>query len=437
MDPVEKIAAAALYEGYVLWPYRRSARKNQKRWTFGGVYPRDYSGATGGDDPWLMQTQCLVVGAEPIAEVSVRFLHVVERTIHRKNADGGLEPVAELRIGGELYLPWDEAAEREIRVASLQFSDLQSPSRVAIDIAAGSETEVLTAPDGDVVGAVVRRWDPLEGSIEIGAEAVQEGLFRLTVKIINTTPWDGQDRETTLRQTFVSTHTTLRLEAGAFVSLMDPPEELKQVAADCENIKTWPVLAGEEGDKRTMLSSPIILYDYPKIAPESPGDLFDGTEVDQLLILNILNLTEEEKEEMRASDPRAREILERTEALTNEDLLALHGTIREFRVLRPERETDPFSTLETPPAESVMVEDVEIRKGSKVLLRPRPGGDIMDIALAGKVAIVEAIEQDYEDRIHLSVTIEDDPGRDLGAERVLGHRFFFSPEEVKPLDGDR
>jgi hypothetical protein len=87
-----------------------------------------------------------------------------------------------------------------------------------------------------------------------------------------------------------------------------------------------------------------------------------------------------------------------------------------------------------PALESLLVEGVELRKGSRVLLRPHPEGDIMDLALAGKVAFIEAVEQDYEDRIHLAVTLEDDPGRDLGADRILGHRFFFSPEEVIPLD---
>ena len=96
---------------------------------------------------------------------------------------------------------------------------------------------------------------------------------------------------------------------------------------------------------------------------------------------------------------------------------------------------DFFREQEGRPAlESMVVEGVELRKGSRVLLRPRPGGDIMDLALAGKVAFIEGIEQDYEDRIHLAVTLEDDPGRDLGEDRVIGHRFFFSPEEVIPLD---
>src|ERR687883_1705547 len=89
---------------------------------------------------------------------------------------------------------------------------------------------------------------------------------------------------------------------------------------------------------------------------------------------------------------------------------------------------------ERPALQSVVVRGVELAKGSRVLLWPRAGGDIMDLALKGKVAFVEGIEQDYEDRIHLSVTLEDDPGRDLGEAHILGHRFFFSPDEVVPLD---
>jgi hypothetical protein len=335
VDAVKKIAEAVLYEGYMLWPYRRSATKNQQRWTFGGVYPRAYSEARGEDDPWIMQTQCLVLGDEESAiEVRVRFLHVVERRVGRKNAGGALEFVDELRIGGERYLSWDEATEREVAAGPFKLSELQSPGRVEIDIPEGSREEPLAEPTGEVVGAVVRGWRPLRGVVEVGAEPLREGVFRATVRITNTTPWGGEDRESTLRQTFVSTHAALEIEGGEFVSLMDPPEEFREAAQGCENIKMWPVLVGEEGERNMMLSAPIILYDYPQIAPESPGDLFDGTEIDQLLVFNILNLTDEEKEEMRASDPRAREILERTESLSPEELMNLHGAIREFRMLR-------------------------------------------------------------------------------------------------------
>ena len=334
MDTTKKIAEAVLYEGYLLWPYRKSARKNQQRWTFGGVYPRAYSEARGEDDPWIMQTQCLVVGdGGATIEVKVRFLHVTERKVGRKSGET-LEFVEELRVGGELYLPWDEATEREIAVGRFKLSELESPERIGIDIPAGSREEPLRGPAGEAVGALVRGWRTLRGTVKVEAEPLREGIFRVTVRITNTTPWGGEDRESTLRQTFVSTHTALGVEGGEFVSLIDPPEELQEAAEGCVNLKTWPVLVGEEGERNMMLSSPIILYDYPQIAPESPGDLFDGTEIDQMLILNVLNLTDEEKDEMRASDPRGREILERCESLSPEELMKLSGTFREIRMLR-------------------------------------------------------------------------------------------------------
>ncbi len=335
MDAVKKIAEAVLYEGYILWPYRRSTIKNQQRWTFGGVYPRAYSEARGEDDPWLMQTQCLVSGdGESSIEVRVRFLHVTERKVG-KTCGETLDIVDELRVGEELYLPWDEATEREISAGWFRLSDLEETSkRVGINIPAGSSEELLSGPTDEILGAIVRSWRALRGTVEVEAKALREGIYRVTVRVTNTTHWEGQDRESTLRQTFVSTHTALRAEGAEFVSMTDPPEELREPAEGCENLKTWPVLVGEEGDKNMLLSSPIILSDYPQIAPESPGDLFDGGEIDQLLILNILTLTDEEKAEMRASDPRAREILERCESLSQEELMDLHGAIREFRMLR-------------------------------------------------------------------------------------------------------
>ncbi|CCF82587.1 hypothetical protein [Nitrolancea hollandica] len=434
MDSVEQVAAAVLYEGYVLWPYRRSVKKNQKRWTLGGVYPRAYSEAVNGSDAWLMRTECLVAGDAPVVDLKIRFLQIVERSVGWRYPNGSIKFVDELRIGDERYLAWEEATEREIVLSGLRLTDLETPRQVTIEIPAGSRQEVLADPSGDEAGILVRDWSVLAGAIEVRAEPLRPGLTKLTVEITNTTPWDGKDRESALKGTFASTHTILKVTDGEFMSLMDPPEELKVLAGECENIKTWPVLAGEEGDRHLMLSSPIILYDYPRIAPESPGDLFDGTEIDQLLILNILTLTDEEKAEMRATDPKAREILERSESLTTGDFMRLHGAIREFQVL--DGAINPIlEDLEKPVPLQVTLQGQEITPGTRVRLRPRAGGDILDIALAGKIAIVEGIEQDYEDKIHLAVTIEDDPGRDLGRERWPGHRFFFSPEEVEPLSG--
>src|SRR5919199_98429 len=152
VEAVRKIAEAVLYEGYILWPYHRSTTKNQQRWTFGGVYPRAYSEARGEDDPWLMQTQCLVSGdTESIVEVKVRFLHVTERRVAslrevgktgERTAAGRLEFVDELRVGEELHLPWDEATEREIQVGRSFLSELvETSKRVAIDIPGGSSEE--------------------------------------------------------------------------------------------------------------------------------------------------------------------------------------------------------------------------------------------------------------------------------------------------------
>ena len=91
---------------------------------------------------------------------------------------------------------------------------------------------------------------------------------------------------------------------------------------------------------------------------------------------------------------------------------------------------------EKTPLDQLQVDGVEVRQGTHVRLRPRAGGDIFDLALAGQVAVIESIEQDYEGKVHLAVVLEDDPGRDLGMLRQPGHRFFFSPEEVEPLTLD-
>jgi hypothetical protein len=328
VDDVRRIADAVLYEGYILWPYRRSALKNQRRWTFGGVHPPAHS-ERHPDDRCLMRTQCLIeAGDEQTVDVAVRFLHVVARGVLRATA-GGLEAVDELTVGDTRHLAWDEAVEREVGAAGLALGTLAAgPRRIAIEVAGGCEEEELY--DGDRrAGVLVRSWQPLSGFVEISAEPVGARLHRICVDVVNTTRCpDGAPREAALRRTFCSTHTVLHAPAGGFVSLTDPPEELRAAARECRNDGAWPVLVGTPGERHTVLSSPIILEDHPRIAPESPGDLFDGGEIDQLLILNVLALSEEERREMRDSDPRAREILERCAALGPEDLKALHGRWR-------------------------------------------------------------------------------------------------------------
>jgi hypothetical protein len=326
MDALREIANAVLYEGYVLWPYRRSALKNTRRFTFGGVYPPAHS-SVHPDDPSSMQTEVLVEsGQDARVEVRVRFLQVVRRQAALRGPNG-LEPVDDLVVRGERHLSWDEATERELCSGELALAGLRR--RVSIAIPAAREEEDL----GE--GALVRTWRSLEGEVTVGSEPLEGALHRLTVRIENQTPFAGGDREAALESAFCSSHTILRASDAAFVSCTDPPEHLRPAVEHLRNERTWPVLVGEPRDRHTMLSSPIILEEYPRVAPESPGDLFDGGEIDQLLTLNILSLTDEEKAEMRATDPRAREILDRTEALTEHELMRLHGAIRDLRQVRP------------------------------------------------------------------------------------------------------
>jgi len=325
-DLVRRIADAVLYEGYILWPYRRTALKNQRRWTFGGVYPETHAAAHP-DDAAVMRTECLVEGpAGATVDVRVRFLHVVTRGVARAGADGSLEPVDELVAGGERHVAWEEAVERELATGPIALGG--APRRVPLEIPAGSEVEPVAG------GALVRSWHELAGALEAGAQRLGPALWRLRAEVVNTTAFDpAAGREAALARTLCSTHAVLHAAGGAaFVSLTDPPDALRSEAEACANRGAWPVLVGEPGTRDTLLAAPIILEDHPRVAPESPGDLFDGAEIDQLLRLSILSLTDEEKAEMRAADPRAREILERTEALTPEELMRLHGAVRELQV---------------------------------------------------------------------------------------------------------
>ena len=334
-DPVRQIADAVLYEGYILWPYRRSAMKNRRRWTFGGVYPRAHSEGRE-DDPCEMRAECLLEGpSESTLDVRIRFLQVVERQVLAERG-GELVPVDELCVDGERHLAWEEAREREVAAGPAPIGELTAPRTVDIDFPEATEREELVDASGSPTGAIARSWRALRGSLEVGTERRGPELWRVTVRVSNGSPWEGGDREDALAQTFASTHAVLRVEGGRFASLTDPPAHLADEAADCRNEGVWPVLAGEPGDRSTVLASPIILEDHPRVAPESPGDLFDGGEIDQLLTLSILSLTDEEKEEMRATDPRAREILERTESLAAEDLMRLHGTFRDVHLARRE-----------------------------------------------------------------------------------------------------
>jgi hydrogenase maturation protease len=189
-----------------------------------------------------------------------------------------------------------------------------------------------------VSAVLLRRWERLTAQTEISAERINDDLARITVRVSNTSDLqvndDNDARATAVRHALVSTHLVLTVADGRWLSLADPPEDARDAAATCSNVGLWPVLVGEPGDDLTILASPIILEDHPRVAPESAGELFDSTEIDEILSLRILALTDAEKEEMRSADPRTREMLERTESLSDDAMLRLHGAIRELRPTR-------------------------------------------------------------------------------------------------------
>lgn len=338
---VDRIVQATLYEGYILYPYRPTSVKNQVRWTFGGVFPRAHSEASGGSEPWVTRTECLLAGdGESVVDVEVRFLQPLTRTVAAlpvpSHPGAGLDaralvPVGALEAGGVTHRAWEEAAERSIAVGAHRCSDLlAAPLRRAERIVAGQALEELH-DSGAVVGALVRRHEELAVEVAVSVEEVGDGLIRVAVEVANHSGVAGaeRDRDRALLRALVSTHAVLGVAGGRWLSLADPPEAAAEAAAGCRNTGLWPVLLGEPGgDDDTILASPIILDDHPEVAPESAGDLFDATEIDEILSLRILTLTDGEKAEMRAADTRARDLLDRTEALTAEQFLRMHGALR-------------------------------------------------------------------------------------------------------------
>lgn len=396
------IADSVLYEGYVLYPYRASSAKNQFRWQFGIVAPRAWSEV--GGEAWQMQTECLVEPqGSPLLEISVRFLRV------RVRQSPG-EPA------------WDEGVEQtfDLHRVSLE-SLLQTGIDQAFDLPA-SRTE-----EDRPTGRVMLEQFPISARVIAQAETAGS-LLKFRVRIENMTPLPDAAtavRDDATRRSLLGAHTLLSITNGAFVSLMDPPESARAAAKACTNLHTWPVLVGRPGTREVMLSSPIILQDYPAIAPESQGDFFDATEIDEMLTLRVMTLTPEEKQEACATDDRARRIIERCDNITPERMEQLHGAGRPVE--------DFFNPQDEVPEEaSIELDAGSIQKGSQVRLAPKRNSDTMDFFLAGRTAHVQAIHRDVENQVYVAVTVDDDPAADLHGK--YNRFFYFYPDEVELLE---
>ncbi|MER5420522.1 hypothetical protein [Streptosporangium roseum] len=441
MEIARRVADAVLYEGYLLYPYRASAAKNRVRWQFGVLVP---PGFTATAEPSASVTECLLERADDaVVRLRLRFLHVRTRSVERAEG-GGYRPVAELTSGERTYLTFEEATEREVEAVLPISALLDAEQTVEVRVPGDRSAELILAPSGEREGRVVSEHLPLRAALRAGAERVPGpyGLVRLRVRVENTTGWDGPEaaREQALRRSLISAHLLIGVTGGAFVSLLDPPEWARPMAQDCRNEHTWPVLVGEPGHRDVVLSSPIILYDYPDIAPESPGDLFDSTEIDEILHLRTLTLTDEETRQARATDPRAAQLIDMVGDMPPELVERLHGVIRYLDTPAREAATpwwDPAADAGvSPETDSVTVSGVEIAKGSRVRLVPgRRRADAHDMFLAGRTAQVEAVLLDLDGARHLAVTLDEDPGADL--HRSHGRFLYFAPDEVEPLgDGE-
>jgi hydrogenase maturation protease len=332
----QKVADAVLYEGYMLYPYRRSAMKNRQRWSFGILYPPAYDEVSSGTERSAMHSECLLkISGTVTLHVQLRFLHLVLRKGARQCEPASGVPASSL---GDLpgSESWDEGMERslEFKVA-LPAASSQS---FRFSFPGSFETESMRSGNTQETSANCRTQHGVNGTVSVLSQAIRENVLKITIDVANQTilPSDATERETALLRSLLSAHTILSLSAGKFVSLMDPSEELREAASGCKNDGNFPVLLGEPSTADMMLCSPIILYDYPQIAPESAGDFYDATEMDEMLTLRLMTLAENEKKEMRTADSRTSDLLRRTEQSAREQLMRTHGVIRSLRPVSEE-----------------------------------------------------------------------------------------------------
>jgi len=457
------VADAVLYEGYLLYPYRRSAQKNRTRFQFGVLMPPPYR-AVDEHEPSASQTECLIEClADAEIDIGLRFLHLQRRTVQRIDPGSGTaSDVDALVVDGAEYGSFDEAVEREQHLHGRVVDLLDADTELRFDVGESQQAEELTGQDGAPAGRLVRRCEALAGAIVARAErtAGPYGALKLHVRAENRTDPQAplHSRDDGLKYSLIAAHLLIGVTRGTFLSMTDPPEWAAGEVTRCENIGTWPVLAGPADCRDLMLSSPVILYDHPEVAPESAGDLFDATEIDEILTLRTLALTDAERQEARATDQRAADLIDRLDGLPPEMLERMHGAIRylspgpgkaagapptfappEFPSDFPAAGTpsqpwwDPGAdTSVSPETDHVLVAGVRVARGSRVRMRPGARrADAQDIFLAGREALVEAVLHDVDGQVHVAVSPVSDPLADL--QRNHGRFLYFAPDEIEPV----
>jgi hypothetical protein len=462
LQRVRAVADAVLYEGYLLYPYRASSSKNQSRWQFGVLGPSGAAESGVGEEPRMSCQTLMQAGDGAGVNVTLRFLQLQVRSIERVDADSAeFVPVDELTVAGASWLSWDEAVEREFDLGILRPAEWPGERRLDVHIDGGTEVEELRDEDGSLAGRVVRtRW-PAHAVVTVGSDGVDR-LNRVRVSVENaTTAQDaaGWDKDSAIRQSLIGAHLILAAENTEFVSLLEPPAEAEQLAGTCAHERCYPVLAGLPGETDLVLVSPIILYDHPEVAEQSDGALFDATEIDEILTLRVMTLTEEEKRQARATDPLAAQIIDRCDQMSPATLAQMHGILRDPHLpdpdfpdphlpdtglpdmgLVPELTDDtPWwdpdaDTAVRPDVDGVIVNGVRVAKGTVVRIHPSRRADAQDLFFAGQLARVVTVHADVDGGTHVGVVLEDDPASEL--HEWYGRYLYFAPDEVEPVSAD-
>lgn len=433
-DRARAVADAVLYEGYLLYPYRGTSSKNQSRWQFGVLGPQGAAETGFGEDATL-SAEFLVDGAQALTLV-VRYLQLQHRRAERETGHG-FEPVDELSTPAGSWLTWDEAVECEISFGPLDFDD--QPWSLPLTADAGTDIEIL---DG---GRLVRERHEIRGVLTVTSEP-DGALRRVSVWVANTGA-PARDKDDAIARSMIGTHLIAEVVGGRFVSLLEPPQAATDAASRCRRHRCFPVLAGPPGTHDMLLISPIILYDHPEVAEQSDTALYDCTEIDEILTLRVMTMTDEEKAQARATDPRAARIIDECAAMSPEAMARLHGVLRNPHALGaptgllpeiPEGVDwwDPLAdSAVQPEIDAVLVNGIRVAKGSKVRLRPRRNADAQDIFVAGKTARVTSVHEDVEGNKHVAVVVDEDPAADL--HDWFGRYLYFSPDEVEPLQSQQ
>ena len=374
---VERLLSTLLYEGYALYPYTPGATKNATPTPFGIVYPPVYA-AGGGHTFDHARMQLVLEPGAPDAPV------------------GGA--VAFLEPSGERH----QGIPRRLELGPLALDELIAAGGVTIPFA----------------------FDAVEGRARLAATQLEGGLVRVALCVHNlTVVTEGLDRAGALRSSLLSTHLVARAPGSRFASPVAPGPSAAAAVRTCDHANIFPVLATAADD--TVLGATIVLPDHPQIAPESHGDLFDATEIEEALLLHVLALSDGERAAIAEQDPKVREMIARAEAAGPEEIARLRGRVT-VTDLPPAHRLGPADVAGEP---QIVVDGITYRRGATVVLRPGFGRAPQDSVWADRRATIERIYRDYEDGVHIAVTVDDDPGQELM--RDIGRYLYFKPAEVE------